>query len=349
LFGRLRLFEPIDQGMGLAVGARYLTSPAYGDGVDYSPGRLGFADRRLARSYTGRTNLSMYGVATAYLRGFDGGPLPENDMTFSLGYGTGMFREGGELDFYAPGHANGWFYGTALHIGVGEQSLLSLMAEHNGYDVNVGAQFDWAGIRLGAHYLASNHVTPSGGHSSEYQKPKFGILASFAICPNEPGLRCKPRMMRRTEPDTIWIPPPPPDTVIVTITTATTAPPPVGEEATLCLSTGQNVPIRVTAQGDTLVAPAWVPIRAMRPAVVFAGGYASGAFWFEDDEVIEFEGGDFGKSDDTFPIDCDQILRVGVYEGVPVFADRAAERPLDVLFIPVRVGLWQRYERGLRR
>ena len=38
--------------------------------------------------------------------------------------------------------------------------------------------------------------------------------------------------MRRTEPDTIWIPPPPPDTVIVTIATAV-APPPVGEETNL--------------------------------------------------------------------------------------------------------------------
>lgn len=344
LFGRLRLWEPIDQGLGLAVGARYLTSPDFGDGVDYSPGRLGFADRRLRESYTGATNLSAYGVATAYLRGFDGGPLPENDLTFSLGYGTGMFREGGTLGFYAPGNANGWFYGTSLHIGTGDRSLLSLMAEHNGFDVNVGAQFDWSGIRVGVHYLASNHAAPPGGYASEYQKPKFGVLASVAVCPNERRMRCRPRMMRRVEPDTIRLPAPPPDTVIVRTESTPVA---RGEEAALCLSTGQNVPIRVTQEGDTLVGPGFTPIQSLRPTVAFAGAYASGAFWFENDEVIIFEGADFGKAPEAFPIDCDEILRVGVYQGVPVFADRAANRPLVILFIPVRPGIWQRYERGL--
>src|SRR5688572_10649449 len=83
LFGRVRLWEPIDQGLGLAVGARYLTSPDFGDGVRYSPGRLGFPDPRLARSYTGRTSFTAYGVATAYLRGFDAdGRIWANDMTF---------------------------------------------------------------------------------------------------------------------------------------------------------------------------------------------------------------------------------------------------------------------------
>ena len=87
----------------------------------------------------------------------------------------------------------------------------------------------------------------------------------------------------------------------------------------------------------------------MRPHVVLAGSYGSGAFWYESDQVVVFEGAEFHKADDTFPIDCDQILRVGVYEGVPLFAVLSARRPLDVIFIPVRVGLWQRYERGLRR
>ena len=93
--------------------------------------------------------------------------------------------------------------------------------------------------------------------------------------------------------------------------------------------------------------PEAVPIDDLRPAVDFAGDYASGAFWFEIAEPVVFEGLTFGKSPDTFEIDCEQILRVGVHEGVPVFADRAAERPLVMIFIPVRPGLWQRYERGL--
>ena len=344
LFGRMRLLEPIDQGIGLAAGARYLTSPDFGDGYDYSPGRLGFADDRLKKSYTGDTSLSLYGVATAYLRGFDGGPLPENDVTFSLGYGTGMFREGGTLGFYAPGHANGWFYGTALHIGTSDDSVLTLMAEHNGFDVNVGAQYDWGGVRVGVHYLASNHAMPVGGYFSEYQKPKLGILGSISACPNISGFRCRPQSMERTEPDTIFIPPPPPDTVIV-VSTETAIP--EGEDIEVCLSTGQNISVRVTAVADTLVGAEFVSLRSIRPAVDFVGSYAGNAFWYVNGDPIEFEGDTFGQGSDTFPIDCGQILRVGVYQGVPVFADRAVERPLVMLFIPVRPGVWRLYERGI--
>jgi hypothetical protein len=223
-----------------------------------------------------------------------------------------------------------------------------MMAEHNGFDVNVGAHYEWAGARLGVQYLGSNHHYPVDGHVSEYLKPKWGILASIAVCPGERGLRCTPRMMRRTEPDTIYIPPPPPDTIVVN-TGAVARPPAQGVPANICLSTGQNVPIRVTSAGDTLVGPEQRPLSELGPGLVFAGSYAGSAFWYQDDEVIVFEGGDFGKSDDTFPIDCTQILRVGIYQGVPVFAVINASRPLDVIFIPVRPGVWHRYERGLRR
>lgn len=352
LFGRVRLWEPVDQGLGVAVGGRYVTSPTFSDGLDYAPARLGFADERVRSAYTGLqgvdSNLSLYGVATAYLRGFDGGVLPENDMTFSVGYGSGMFRAGGELDFYSSGHANGWFMGSTLHIGMGQRTQLTLMAEHNGFDVNVGAHFDWDGVRVGAQYLASNHARPIGGYVSEYQKPKFGILASIAICPNERGFRCRPHPMRRTEPDTVYIPPPPPDTVVVRVGEGTERVP-QGTPASICLSTGQNVPIQLTAAGDTLVGPSAASVRALRPGLVFAGAYADASFWYRDDQVIVFEGGDFDKSDDTFLIDCDQILRVGVYQGVPIFAVITARRPLAVLFVPVRPGVWRRYERGLRR
>jgi hypothetical protein len=351
LFGRLRLWEPVDQGLGFAVGGRYVTRPTFGDDVGYAPGRLGFADERLRDSYTSLrgvdSSVTLYGVGTAYLRGFDGGPLPPNDMTFSVGYGGGMFSEGGELEYYSSGHANGWFFGTSVHMDTGERSQLTVMAEHNGFDVNVGAHFDWDGFRVGAQMLATNHEWPTDGQYSEYQKPKFGFLASIAICPNERGFRCRPRSMRRTEPDTIFMRAPPPDTVVLRVAEGT-LPVRDGLASSICLATGQNVPIRVTSAGDTLIGPEATPIRTVRPALVFAGAYAGNAFWYQDGEVIVFEGGDFRKSEDTFPIDCGQILRVGVYQGVPVFAVITARRPLDVIFIPVRPGVWHRYERGLR-
>jgi len=149
--------------------------------------------------------------------------------------------------------------------------------------------------------------------------------------------------MRRVEPDTIWIPPPPPDTVRIF---EDRPPPPVGEAASVCLSTGQNVPVVLTAEGDTLVGPDGTSIRELRPVVDFAGAYAGGTPWFERGEDIVFEQRRFYPSGTPFSMDCEQILRVGAYQGVPVFADRSVIRPLDVLFIPVRVGWWQRYVWG---
>jgi hypothetical protein len=347
LFGRVRLWEPVDQGVGLAVGARYLTSPDYPGGARYAAGRLGFPDFRLRRSYADGTNLTAYGVATAYLRGYDaGGRLWDNDLTFTVGYGGGMFKSGGALTFYGEGSGNGWFYGTSVNMQMTPSSMLTVMAEHNGFDVNVGAQVDWDGIKAGVHWLASNHAEPAGGHFSEYQKAKLGFVLSVAVCPGQRNLRCRPQMMRRVEPDTIVLAAPPPDTVIVQATVDTGPPP--GEDVEICLSTGQNISIRLTAAGDTLVGPDYASLSQLRPALTFAGGYAAGAFWYDGNAVVTFEGADFGRFPGTFPIDCNQILRVGVHNGVPVFADRSADRPLVILFIPVRPGVWARYERGIR-
>jgi len=347
LFGRVRLIEPVDQGLGLAVGARYLTSPSFDDGVDRDPGRLGFPDARLRERFAGGedvmgTNLSLYGVATAHLRGFDAGILPRNDMTLSLGYGGGMFEHGPGTGFYGSG-SNGWFAGASTHFELGPYSTLALMAEHNGFDVNVGAQVDVGGLRAGVLYLGANHGRPAGGYDSEYRSPKLGVLASLAVCPRERGFRCRPRMMERTVPDTVWIPPPPPDTVVIAQAPDVR---PEGEAVTLCLSTGQNVSVHVTAAADTLVGQDATPIDRLRPVVDFAGAYATGAGWFARGDPVNFEGDVFERSGEPFPIDCGEILRVGVYQGVPVFADRAALRPFTVLFIPARLGLWQRYQRN---
>jgi hypothetical protein len=140
----------------------------------------------------------------------------------------------------------------------GPRSQLTVMAEHNGFDVNIGTHFEWAGARVGLQYLAANHDWPPEGQESEYQKPKWGILGSYALCPRERNLRCTPRTMARVEPDTIYMPAPAPDTIIVEV--GAERPLPDGRESGICLSTGRNVPILITATNDTIVArlgPSW--------------------------------------------------------------------------------------------
>jgi len=351
LFGRVQLFRPSNQGLGLAVGAQYVTAPGFDDGVSYQPGRLGFPDSRFRETYTGKedvnTELSLYAVTTAHVRGFDEGFLPKHDLTLSLGYGTGMFQDGDKLPFYKYASTDGWFFGSALHFAVGENSILTFMGEYNGFDANLGAQMDFGGIRIGAHYLAANYMKPANGYWSEYRKPKFGLLASLAICPNDGGLLCKPHMLERPQPQVIQLPAPPPDTVRITREVERALPD--GTLAMLCLATGENVEVRVTAQGDTLVGPNRASIRTLRPGVVFAGTYAEGRDWFTGGTDITFERTTFSKSGGEVRLDCPQIMRIGEYMGVPLFAMRDAERPYQTIYVPVRPGVWQAYQAGLRR
>ena len=96
-------------------------------------------------------------------------------------------------------------------------------------------------------------------------------------------------------PDTIRLPAPPPDTV--TITRDVAPPLPTGTATSMCLATGETIQVLVTAQGDTLVGPARTSIRALRQAgVVFAGDYAQGRAWFEQDQQITFEEVSYQKS-----------------------------------------------------
>jgi hypothetical protein len=329
------------------VGGRYVTAPDFGDGVEYQPNRLGIPDNRFRTSYTGLTDdisteFSFYGVGTAHVRGFDEGFLPTHDLTFNLGWGTGMFQSGDALGFYNYADSEGLFLGSAIHFGVGDNSVLTFMGEYNGFDINVGAQLDVSGVRLGAHMLGANYAEDV----TEYRMPKFGVLASLALCPSD-GLLCKPSTMERPEPEIIQLPAPPPDTVRVT--REVERPLPDGTPATVCLATGENVQVRVTAQGDTLVGPSRASISTLRPGVVFAGAYSENAGWFTGDEDITFENRAYSKSGNEVRLDCAQTMRVGEHMGVPLFAMRNAERPFETVFVPVRPGVWQAYQAGLRR
>jgi hypothetical protein len=333
--------------MGLAVGARYVTAPSFDDDIDYAPTRLGFPDGRARAEFVGNdvemdSELSLYGVASVFLRGFESSWFPEHDWSLSLGWGTGMFNEGEEFDWYRHADSEGVFAGAVAHLSVGDGRLLNLMGEWNGFDVNLGAQLDLGGLRLGGHYLGANYLEDI----SSYRSPKFGFLVSAALCPGG-GMLCKPSLMERIAPDTVRLPAPPPDTV--TVTREVAPPLPTGNAAQICLATGENVDVLLTAQGDTLVGPNRTSIRQLRPGVVFAGTYAAGRDWFTNDEAIRFENRSYSKSGGEVSMVCADIMRVGEHMGVPLFAMRNAERPYDTLYVPVRPGVWQAYQTGLQR
>lgn len=343
-FARLSLLPASVEGLDLAVGARYLTSPTFDPATDeYRPNRLGYPDARIWSEDTREfsSNLTPYAVATAHFPGIDAGFLPEHDISFTVGWGGGLFSAGSNLDLYGDAESDGVFAGSVIHIGLGDERLLNVTAEFNGFDVNAGLQLDMGGIRVGAFALGLNY----NDHST-FRSRKLGVLASMAFCGAVGGL-CKPRLAERPGPDTVTLPAPPPDTVVME---RTVAPPlPTGASATICLATGVAAQVMVTAQGDTLVGPSRVSISELRPVVDFAGEYAQGKQWFADDEPIEFEEREYSKSGEPLRLNCRDIERVGEHEGVPLFADRSQERPLDMVYVPVAPGVWQGYEHGLQR
>lgn len=352
-FGRVAVLQPEDQGIGIAAGARYVQAPEYdGSSLVHQPNRLGFPDGRFHEGLPDggdvddevSTELSLYGVGTAFVRGMDISWLPQHDWTFSAGWGTGLFRDGEEIDFYSFADSEGFFGAGSMNLALSETSVLRLMGEWNGFDLNWGAQFDFGGLRIGGHWLGANYQHDLG----LYRSSKWGVLGSVAMClDSDTGFLCPPGMIAREAPDTVRLPAPPPDTV--TVEREVAPPLPTGTPSQICLATGQNAEVLVTSQGDTLVGPDRISIGTLRPGVVFAGTYAEGRDWFENDEAITYEEAEYQKSGGELRLDCADIMQVGTHMGVPLFADRDAERPFESLYVPVRPGVWQMYQTGLQQ
>ena len=305
-FARLSLLPASIRKVGLGVGARHVSGPT--------------------------STLSPYAVASAILPGFEAGP--EYEVTVTAGWGGGMFAAGSDLDFYGDGGSGGIFAGSAIHFAIGGGRVLNLMVEYNGFDANAGAQLDLGGVRVGAFSLGL-----AGDGGSTYRSRKFGVLGSVALCAADLG-PCRPAS-RSGAADTLVLPAPPPDTVVVE--RAVPPEPPAGSSETLCLATGVQATVFLTAAGDTLVGPSRVPLADLRPGIEFAGTYAAGRDWFEQGAPVTLGQAAYERSGGPVRPDCADIVEVGSHDGVPVFAARSAAPPFDEVYVPVRPGLWQRY------
>ena len=78
---------------------------------------------------------------------------PDVNLSISVGYGNGLFSEDGELgDAYAKNSTGGLFGGIKVDFTPTPNTVLSLMAENNAWDYNVGASLDWRGMRAGLYW-----------------------------------------------------------------------------------------------------------------------------------------------------------------------------------------------------
>lgn len=342
-FGRLALLRPRTHGFGLAAGFRHLTSPSFAGARtgEPQPNRLGYPDWRVTRTAADDNgfggNLSPYLVGSAAWPGFANAPAPF-DVTLHLGWGGGLFSAGDDLDFYRDAGSGGIFAGAGAHFGLGGGRLLNLMGEFNGFDANAGVQLDLGGVRVGAFALGLQH-----DGTSTFRSRKFGVLGSVAFCGGR-GTLCRGR--RKPAPDTVTLPAPPPDTVVIVREPAPEGrSAPEGTAQTLCLATGIGVDVRISAAGDTLVGPSWVSLGKLRPGLVFAGSYAEGREWFIAGAPVRFREREYVRTDASVRLNCDGIVQVGEYGGVPVFSDRSVEAPFESLHVPFRPGIWSTYRR----
>lgn len=117
----------------------------------------------LHRSFS--TGNTVYGVAT---KSFDLTDIrstwPDVGISLTLGYGNGLFKDHGSLPTrdYAADATGGLFYGIKTDFRPSPNTLLSVMAENNAWDFNVGSYVSYRGLRAGV------YVTELGAGS-----PKF--------------------------------------------------------------------------------------------------------------------------------------------------------------------------------
>lgn len=340
-FAKALLMSPARTGFGLAAGVRYVGAPDYGDGVARAPGRLGFPDRRARASFTdGRTldtDLTLYGVATLTLPGPALEGFPPGELSLSAGYGTGMFREGGEFTWYSAGGSGGWFWGIGAGVELGSRTLLSVLVDHNGFDANAGVELTWRELRIRAFGLGLNH-----DGSSVYRSRKWGASFSLTACPLL-NRACAPRVRRFEPPDTVRLPAPPPDTVVVA--RPLTPEGSVGRPLRLCLATGDDEWVVVTPVGDTLVGPSRLPTWSLPADRAFPGRYAGEDPSFDPGAPLRTVAGTYLPEGSPTRPACAMLVPWLELGGVPLFRPREVGDPPAVVYLPLTPGVWQRYRR----
>jgi hypothetical protein len=104
-------------------------------------------------------------------------------LSFSLGVGNGLFRDDGGLGAaYAKNSTGGVFFGAMADFPITQDFRLSLLAENNAWDFNVGATAAYRGLRAGVYVTElgagssgtlSDAPTPQGFYN--YRKVAFTV------------------------------------------------------------------------------------------------------------------------------------------------------------------------------
>ena len=127
------------------------------------------------------TSSTFYGVATESFALTDIRPnWADIDLSFSVGYGNGLFKDDGGLgSAYATHATGGLFYGGKVDFNATPNLGVTLMAENNAWDYNIGGGINYRGIRAGLYLTelgggSANTSTAPGQTPAQLAAREFG-------------------------------------------------------------------------------------------------------------------------------------------------------------------------------
>ena len=160
-FGQALLVRDGDLGFlpALAVGARNVGRFKHEDrfliGHDVVLDSAGQYDDIVVSRYAAfKTSPTLYAVMTKEVPLSAYSPRGQTAMSFSVGYGNGLFRDDGGLgDQYNNGGtiARGLFLGSRLVMHPSLNSTITLLGENDGWDWNAGIVAEWRGVSVGVY------------------------------------------------------------------------------------------------------------------------------------------------------------------------------------------------------
>lgn len=145
------------------------------------PGKQHLVDSLHQNFSTGNT---VYGVATKTFALSELNPGWGNTtLGFTLGYGNGLFKNDGGLgSTYASNSWKGVFGGVKVDLFPTSHSTLSFMAENNAWDYNLGAAYEWRGLRAGAYWteIGATRADTISAASKLYGYSKFSFTLGWS-------------------------------------------------------------------------------------------------------------------------------------------------------------------------
>jgi hypothetical protein len=191
VFGQALLVRDGDLGFlpAIAIGARNIGKYKHEDrfliGHDVALDSSGKYDEVVGARYENfKTSPTLYAVMTKDVPLSDYSAGGRTSMSFSVGYGNGLFRDDGGLgDQYNNSGtiAKGLFFGSRFVVHPSASTALTLLAENDGWDWNAGVVGEWRGFTVGLYgtELEAGSLNGAEVGFNVYNYTKFNVALGY--------------------------------------------------------------------------------------------------------------------------------------------------------------------------